>query len=195
MKKLCLPLLLLWMIVYMLPEQARAQQQPQLVQLSGMVVHPDSVAPMPGVAVYVPNTTRGAITNKNGFFSLPLLPGDSVVFRMLGYQKQYIVIPENFSGQSYSTIIYLQEQSTQLPMVDVMPWATLRDLRQAVAKVELPEEPSFDTNYGTFNYSSILEAPPLDAAGNAQHAIKQQLRQLQSRYMVTNGLRLFGTSL
>ncbi|RDV15138.1 carboxypeptidase-like regulatory domain-containing protein [Pontibacter diazotrophicus] len=113
-----IPLLLFTLCLHVATLQVHAQQQ--VVQFSGLVTSSDSLQNMAGASVYVPNTTRGVQTTGNGFFSLPVLPGDSVVISMLGYQKQYIIIPLDYSNQSYATHIQLQESATELPTVDVM---------------------------------------------------------------------------
>ena len=51
----------------------------RVIQLSGIVLGEDSVSGLPGVHVYVPKAGRGTSTNVTGFFSMPVLPGDSVV--------------------------------------------------------------------------------------------------------------------
>lgn len=183
-----LPVLLILYFV-MAPEAVHAQKQ--VVQLSGLVTKGDSLDGLAAVSVFVPLTTRGTYSNKNGFFSLPVLPGDSIVIAALGYQKQHIIIPESYASQSYSVVIQLQASNTELPTVNVMPWATERELKIAIAKVKLVEEKKLEIDMGPLQYKSVLHGPPLDAEGNAKHAIGLQLKQLQSRYMITNGIRIF----
>lgn len=112
-------------------QQANAQEQQQVVQLSGLITSEDSLRDMSGVTVYVPNTAREVFTVQNGFFSLPVLRGDSVVISMLGYQKQYLLIPKGYKSNSYTAHILLQEGLTELPTVDVMPWATEREFKSS----------------------------------------------------------------
>ncbi|MGV3641192.1 MAG: carboxypeptidase-like regulatory domain-containing protein, partial [Adhaeribacter sp.] len=73
--------------------RAVAQGKPQVIQLSGLVTSGDSLYGVPGVTVYVPKAGRGTITNDYGYFSLPVLAGDSVVIRALGYQHLTVKIP------------------------------------------------------------------------------------------------------
>lgn len=192
--KRLLPVSLTLFLTYLVAgsEQAHAQEQKHVVQLSGLIISPDSLQDMSGVAVYVPYTSRGVLTIRNGFFSLPVLPGDSVVISMLGYQKQFIIIPYNHKQNSYTAHIQLQESTTELPTVDVMPWATVRDLRTAIARVKLPEERKLKIDLGPLQYKTLQEMPPMDAGDNAKHGIQQQLYQLNGRHMFMNGIRLFG---
>ncbi|WP_276497837.1 carboxypeptidase-like regulatory domain-containing protein [Pontibacter litorisediminis] len=187
------PLLSVFALLLMLwPGQGLAQQQKQAVQLSGMVVAGDSAVGLAGVAVFVPQTNRGTNTGQGGFFSLPVLPGDSVVVAALGYQKQFLRIPHTFSGNSYSTIIYLLENSTELPTVDVMPWATERELREALSKVKLPQEPEPEVDLGPLEGKDLTKMRAMDAETNAKYGLMQVGSQQQRRYMVPSDVKLLG---
>ncbi|WP_299755523.1 carboxypeptidase-like regulatory domain-containing protein [uncultured Pontibacter sp.] len=180
-------------LMFLLPEQAKAQEQKQVVvQLSGMVVAGDSAAGLTGVAVFVPQTTRGTYTNPKGFFSLPVLPGDSVVVAALGYQKQYLLIPDNFTGNSYSTLLQLLESPMELPTVNVMPWATERELREAVSKVNLPKEPKPEVDLGPLEEKDLTKMRAMDGEANAKYGLQQTMRQQQRRYMVPSDVNLLG---
>ena len=171
-------------------QHAAAQEQKHLVQLSGFVTLGDSLAGTEGVAVYVPQRNQGILTQQNGFFSIPVFTGDSVVFSALGYQKQYLVIPKNLTALRYTANIQLQENPKELPTVDVMPWATEHDFKQAVLGLKLPTAPSVNIDVGSANYKSILDAPPMDATGNFRHFQQQQVQQRQRTYLLPSIIRL-----
>ncbi len=168
-----------------LPEQAAAQGQKRVVQLSGFVALGDSLYGIAGVSVYVPGTTRGTQTNQYGFFSVPVLTGDSVLFSALGYKKQYLIIPKGYTSQSYSIIMQMQEDPTELPIVDVFPWATERDFKQAVINVKLPDagRAMATRNLDPERLEALFKTTPMDGAGNFKFWNQQQLQQQQNRYM------------
>ncbi|MFZ6001993.1 MAG: carboxypeptidase-like regulatory domain-containing protein, partial [Bacteroidota bacterium] len=75
---------------------AFGQSQKRVIQLSGVVISSDSTSgPMPGVHVYVPKAGRGTSTNRAGFFSMPVLVGDSVVVSSIGFQRQSFIVPNH----------------------------------------------------------------------------------------------------
>ncbi|WP_266204088.1 peptidase associated/transthyretin-like domain-containing protein [Pontibacter kalidii] len=189
----CLSFILLCAILW--PGKAAAQQQKQVVQLSGLVVAGDSATGMANVAVFVPNTNRGTHTGPRGFFSLPVLPGDSVVVAALGYRRQYFLLPETFTGNSYSTLLHLLESPTELPTVDVMPWATERDLREAVSKLNLPREQKPEVDLGPLEEKDLTKMRAMDAEANATYGLQQTMRQQQRRYMVPSDVKLLGVSI
>lgn len=181
---LFLPLLAL-LLLLAAPQQAMAQGRQRVVQLSGFVAIGDSLYGVAGVSVYVPKTNRGSQTNEYGFFSVPVLSGDSVVFSALGYKKQYLIIPKNYSSASYSIIMQMQENPTELPTVDVFPWPTERDFRQAIANVKLPDEGRAiaTRNLDPKLLEELFKSTPMDGSGNFRFWNQQQLQQQQNRHM------------
>ena len=143
--------------------------------------------------MYVPGTTRGTYTRQSGFFSLPVLSGDSVVIGALGYQKQYVKIPAR-TGNAYTVEIVLKEQATTLPTVDVMPWATENDLKQAILRTRLPEEPGQQVLVipPPVAYKSILQMPAMDASANFRYGQQQLQQGRESRYRAPDVVRIFG---
>ncbi|ARS36487.1 hypothetical protein CA264_14175 [Pontibacter actiniarum] len=177
---------LLGLLLFLLmPGQAQAQTKQRVVQLSGFVATGDSLYGVAGAGVYVPGTTRGTITNEYGYFSTPVLAGDSVLFNSLGFKPQYLIIPQDYESQSYSIIMQMQEDPTELPTVDVFPWATERDFKEAVANVRIPEPgnailtKSLDPRY----LDELARITPMSDAQNFRFWNQQQVQLQQNRYM------------
>jgi len=122
----------------LLPGKVLAQGKPKVVQFTGIVASGDSLYGVPGVTVLVPKAGRGTITNDYGYFSLPLLAGDSVIIRAIGYKHLTVVIPRNYNKQSYSVVLELKEDAAVLPEVRVFPYPTERDFKQAFMKMKTP---------------------------------------------------------
>ncbi|WP_066505944.1 carboxypeptidase-like regulatory domain-containing protein [Rufibacter sp. DG15C] len=160
-----------------------AQGGKKVIQLTGVVAAGDSLLGIPGASVYVPKAGRGTTTNEYGFFSLPVLAGDSVVISSLGFAKQSIIIPANFEKQSYSVIIEMLEDPTVLAEIKVFPYATFREFTQAVMAIKLPSQ---DVDQQTAMSSQILaqmyKNTPMD--GNANH---QNYMNLQNQQMLRRG--------
>ena len=172
---------------------AKAQQLTPVVQLSGVVVPATSSAGLAGIAVYVPGTNRGTISKQGGFFTLPVLAGDSVVFQALGFEKQYIIIPKTNTPEKFTTSIRLKQHAKQLPEVQVMPWATQQDFKVAVKNLELPDEPILTPELGPLpgGYKTIFDGPVMDAKDNGKLGLKIIMQQQQGRYMVPTTFRIF----
>ncbi|TPE43886.1 carboxypeptidase-like regulatory domain-containing protein [Pontibacter mangrovi] len=180
-KWLWLPLFLLVLV----PEQAEAQSKQRVVQLSGFVATGDSLYGVAGAGVYVPGTNRGTYTNEFGYFSLPVLAGDSVLFDALGFKAQYLIIPKNYSSQSYSIIMQMQEEPTELPTVDVFPWPTERDFKEAVANVKLPDKGNaiLTKNLDPRRLEELARITPMSGTQNFRFWQEQQVQHQQNRIM------------
>ncbi|PVY39505.1 carboxypeptidase-like regulatory domain-containing protein [Pontibacter virosus] len=165
----------------------------QVIQFSGMVYGGDSLTALEGVAVYVPGTTRGTHTRKSGYFSMPVVVGDTVVFGALGFEKLYLTVPAENQEKQLTLKILLERRENKLPTVDVMPWATEYDLRQAVLRTKLPEEPKdqLPTIPPTVVYKSITDMPAMGAEANFKYGQKLLQDQRESRYRVPDILKIF----
>jgi hypothetical protein len=166
----------------------------KVIQFSGQVLASDSPTMLEGVAVYVPGTTRGSHTRKSGYFSMPVVEGDTVVFAAMGYEKLYLTIPIGTKETDFTVTIRLEEKAHTLPTVNVMPWATEYDLKQAILEVKLPEEPGQrrPSIPPPVAYKSILDMPAMSASQNFRYG--QQLLQQgrESRYRAPDVVRIIG---
>ncbi|MCC9136806.1 carboxypeptidase-like regulatory domain-containing protein [Pontibacter silvestris] len=184
-KWLLLPVLATLLLLVATPQEAAAQGQKRVVQLSGFVTAGDSLYGLVGVTIYVPGSTRGTQSNQYGFFSLPVVTGDSVLFGALGYRRQYLKIPNNYSSQSYSIIMQMQQDPNELPTVDVFPWPTERDFREAVANLKLPDEGRAiaTRNLDPERLEELFKTTPMSESGNFRFWQQQQQIQTERRYM------------
>lgn len=118
---------------------AFAQGKKQLLQVSGLVVSGGKMEGVPGVFLYVPKAGRGVQTNPYGYFSMPCMPGDSIIISALGYKKQFYNVPKE--PREYLSLIFtLSEDTLSTPVVDILPWPTEELFKQAVLSLNLPKE-------------------------------------------------------
>lgn len=92
---------------------ASAQER---VTISGYVKEKGSQEQLPGVNVYIPNTSYGAVTNSYGFYSLTVPAADSttVSFSFVGYEKteRRILLSKNFQLNIFLAAINQLEEVT-----------------------------------------------------------------------------------
>lgn len=158
------------------PGRARAQGQRRVVQFTGIVASGDSLLGVPGAAIFVPKAGRGITTNPYGYFSLPVLAGDSIVIRSLGYRNQYVIIPPDYPRQSYSVIVQLKEDATVLPEVRIFPYATEKDFKEAFLAMKPPSEnertPADKLNEQVMR--RMFNTLPVSSMGNYRQAMQAQ---------------------
>ncbi len=112
--------------------------QRKVIQFSGLVVTGEQSVGVPFATVFVPRTSRGALSNEFGFFSFPLLIGDTCMVRSQGYRPQKYVVPDD-GRESISVVLYLQADTTLLPEVEILPFPTEEDFKRAFLALKLPE--------------------------------------------------------
>lgn len=169
-----------------MPGNAHAQQQKRVVQLSGVVL--DTVSgPLPGVHVYIPKAGRGVTTNAVGFFSLPVLVGDSVVISSVGYKRQHYIIPE--SAPEYLTLVIpMVEDVTYLETIVIMPYPTEEVFKEAVLALNLPPDDLMKKdNLNEELLALMLSTTPMNGPMNQRYTLDQWATSQNSKYMpVTN---------
>jgi hypothetical protein len=167
----------------------KAQNQRRIIQLSGVVLGSDSASFVPGVHIYVPKAGRGTTTNSVGFFSMPVLVGDSLVISSVGYQRQHYIIPA--SAKEYQTIIItMVEDITFLKEIEIVPFPTEEVFKEAVLALDVPLDGTLDSkNLNAELLALMLKTTPLDGPQNQRYSLDQWAAYQNRSYQpVTNTL-------
>ena len=164
-------------------QAAYAQGRSQVIQISGLVLGEDSTYALPGVNVYVPTAGRGTSTNRYGYFSMPVLPGDSVLFSAIGFKRQYFLVPEN-RVESMTIIVELLADTTYLPAITVFPYPSEEIFKEALLALTLPDENRYANmrdNLAEDVLARMFEAMPMDGSMNHRYFMDQQFNYIQNR--------------
>jgi hypothetical protein len=162
-----------------------AQQPKRVIQLSGVTMD-TLTGPVPFVNIYVPAAGRGVKTNGVGFFSLPVLAGDSVVISSVGYQRQFYIVPED--ADEYVTIfIPMVQDVTYLKEVEILPYPTEEVFKEAVLALNLPPEQIDERNLNAELLALMLKTTPMDGPLNQRYSLNQWAASQNDKFMpVTN---------
>ena len=162
--------------------QAQAQGKSTVVQLSGLVLGEDSTSALMGVNVYVPAAGRGTATNQYGYFSLPVLPGDSIVFSTVGYKRQYYIVPQQ-QRESSTIIVELPIDTTYLPAITVFPFPSEEVFKEAVLALNLSDNDQYANMRDNLNedlLARMFAAMPMDGSMNHRYFMNQQFYQMNN---------------
>lgn len=181
------PLFLILVMILCLAgiKSAHAQDAPErkIVQLSGIILNADSTVAIPGVNIYVPRKGRGTSSNRFGYFSMPVIAGDSVVFSFIGLKRQAIKVPENIEDDKLSYILTMIEDEFALAEVQVMPYPTEEEFKNAILALNIEEERPL--NRGNLSPQLLLRwAEEMPASGNEnfRQFTNMQMMQGMDRY-------------
>ena len=181
---------ILLIVFNIISPSVQAQGQKRVIQLSGVILNADSAAGIPGVYVYVPKAGRGTTTNYYGFFSMPVVVGDSVVISSVGYERQFYIVPNHHS--EYLTLFFeLKEDITYLREIEITPFPTEEVFKEAVLAMNLPlEDSKIDKkNLDAELLQLILKSTPMDGYTNQRYYLSQWANSQSDKFMpVTNPL-------
>ena len=161
-----------------------SQGENKPIQLSGLVVEGDSLLSIPGAYVFVPETGRGASTNLLGYFSFPVLPGDSVVVAAVGYKKESFIVPSD--SETVSMIIHLVGDTILLPLVEISAFPIEKVFKEAFLAMNLPDEgrSNINKNLNDQILARLLESSTMDGSMNHKYYMQQQITAMQTHYLV-----------
>ncbi len=157
-----------------------AQTDQQIIQFSGVVLGSDSTSGIPGVHVYVPKARRGTTTNPYGYFSMPVLAGDSIVVSAVGYKKQFYAIPYD-KGENITKFFELVIDTTLLEEVSILPYPTEREFKEAVLAFQLPSDVRSQDNMNEDVLAMMMANLPADGGETYNTFLNQQFYQTHNR--------------
>jgi CarboxypepD_reg-like domain len=166
---------------------ALAQNNKRIIQLSGVVLGQDSTSGLPGVHIYVPKAGRGTTTNSIGFFSMPVIVGDSIIISSVGYARQFYVVP-NHPSEFLTVVFEMSEDVTYLSEVTATAFPTEEVFKEAVLALNLPPDTQIDQkNLNAELLALILKTTPMDGPMNQRYYLSQWASHTNDRFMpVTN---------
>jgi hypothetical protein len=165
-------------------QEALGQGQPRIVQFSGLVVSGDSSYGIPSVLVYVPKSGRGTTSNYLGYFSMPVLEGDSVIVKAVGYAERSIKIPFAVKDDKWSLVIHLSEDTLTLPDIEVFPWPTEKIFKEAFLALKLPEQDmnNMNKNLNEQVMKRMMYNADADGSMNHHYYMNQQIYKQENRF-------------
>lgn len=157
----------------------------EVIQFTGVVFDMDSTSVVPGTHVYIPKAGRGTTTNAYGFFSMPVLEGDSVVFSSVGFKRAYYIVPKHDKESSLRIIVTLEEDISFLEEVEIRPYPTESMFKEALITMELPHQKEYaniyqwiNSEYMTRGYYGLASSPN----ANAQYLLNLQRQSYTNKY-------------
>lgn len=162
---------------------AQDQQERKVIQLSGIILNADSTDAVPGVNIYVPKKGRGTSSGRFGYFSMPVLEGDSVVFTFIGLKKQSFKVPEKVENDRISLILTMQVDEIALAEIEVMPYPTEEEFKKAVIAMNVVDPMSISrSNMSPEMLLRWAESMPASGGENFRYFQQGQMIQNQDLY-------------
>lgn len=162
---------------------AQDEQERKVIQLSGIILNADSTDAVPGVNIYVPKKGRGTSSGRFGYFSMPVLEGDSVVFTFIGLKKQSFKVPDKVENDRISLILTMQVDEIALAEIEVMPYPTEEEFKKAVIAMNVVDPMSISrSNMSPEMLLRWAESMPASGGENFRYFQQGQMLQNQDLY-------------
>ncbi|WPQ63888.1 carboxypeptidase-like regulatory domain-containing protein [Chitinophaga sancti] len=103
------------------------------VRVSGLITDIDNRQGIPNVSIINKKTRTGALGSESGRFEIDAMPGDTLEFSMLTYEKKYVAVPSS----SMFINVYMTKRIIDIQRVDVRGRNYVKDsaaTRQEYAK-------------------------------------------------------------
>lgn len=174
--------LTLVLLICLMAIESNAQSKKRVIQLSGIILSEDSVSGLPGVHIYVPKAGRGTTSNRTGYFSMPVLEGDSVVISSVGYKRRHYIIPK--SATEYLTIVVEMVQDiTFLKEVEIMPFPTEEVFKEAILALNIPMGNGVDPKALNAELLALMiRTTPMDGEANYRYYMNQYPGTINDRF-------------
>jgi hypothetical protein len=156
------------------------EENEDLIQFSGVAVTADSLLPVPFATVMIKNTSYGTTTDFYGYFSFVARKGDTLQFSSVGYQKSDYVIPDSLQGNRYSLIHTMLRDTVNLETVNIYPWPTADQFKQAFLDLDIPDD-NLEIARKNLNPDLMAErvsVMPMDGSMNFKFQNQQRSNQL-----------------
>ena len=131
------------MIISPLLLRAQVDGPAKAYQLSGLIISQTSSEAIPYVRIQVNHTRRGAISNNEGFYSIPVTEEDTLYFNHIGFDvtsfvvKDYLNAYQGAKSQYIYAVHYMREDTFTLPTVNIFPYGTPEELKTAVVNLDV----------------------------------------------------------
>lgn len=113
-----------------------------VVQFSGVVVTEEAgeIIFLPYTNVSVEGTSRGTITETDGFFSIVAVKGETIVFSRIGYETAKMAIPDTLTSDYYSVVQPLTQDTILLPEAVIYPWPSREHFKEEFLAMDVTDE-------------------------------------------------------
>jgi len=175
--------------------QGQIFNRERFIQVSGIITDEEN-KPVSNVAVMSYKLRRGTISERYGIYSIISTPGDTILYRALGYKNHETVIPESFDGRHFNADVILYGDTIQIDDVVILPWKTYDEFKRNITEPRPvdPEIVNMNENLASIS-ASIANSAGVTITPEAgyRYAMEQNFNAMSTKnqYPVNNLLNPF----
>ena len=162
-------------------QELPAEQEAQVIQLSGMVLDgsDSDLFPVPYTNISVVGTNRGTYSDATGFFSIVIRSTDSLEFSAIGYESVRFGLPEELEDNRYSIVQLMTQDAVNLPEAVVFPWPSREHFKLEFLAMDVtPEMQRYAAeNLAEEALARMRNDVPTDGVENGSYYLRRQARE------------------
>lgn len=134
-----LTIILLFFVATVFAQDAKKSNK--LIQFSGIITDADSNSVVPYVTITnVSNKNQKYSANYQGYFSIIVNPGDSLIFSAVGFNQKVVVLPTEIVDYKYTEMIKIKSETVYLKAVRIYPWATIEEFNKEFLAMKVADD-------------------------------------------------------
>lgn len=168
------------------------QDNQKVVQLSGQIygVENGDTTVLIYTNVAVKGTSRGTVSDIDGFFSIPVKEEETIQFSRIGYVLKEVLVPTGIDNNFYSLDVTLEKDTLFLPETVIMPWPDKDFFEIEFLALEVDSyldrlETLADQNLAPEKIAFLRQVLPVDGG----EVSKIELQQVQQAYYYYGQIR------
>ncbi len=167
-----------------MPLKSQTSSPERFIQVSGIITDITN-RPVSGVAVISKKLRRGAISERTGIYSITSTPGDTILFRALGFKRYHTIIPPSYENRHCMVDIVLELDTIPIKEVTILPWKTYNEFIKEMTR-EKPADPLIENM--NENIASIYVAVSnqtgvsITPEAGYRYAMEQNFNAMATRY-------------
>lgn len=161
--------------------QAQRAADPDIVQLSALVMNADSTVSLPGVHIFN-QRGRGTNTDFKGWISHAFFAGDTLTISIIGFTNRRVIVPDDI-GDQWTAIFALESDIRQLPDIEINPFPSEDLFKEAILAMNLTnDQNNIISNFAPEVIQELIRSTPLAASpsANYRYMLNQQFVNLQN---------------
>jgi len=165
---------IIFVILFLTGNIVSAQQKKPgtIIQVDGFVLD-FQLKPVTNVNIYSVKLRRGSSSNQNGIYSIISTPGDTVVFRAVGFKNTHLLIPDSVVTNRYLTDVYLEYDTITIQDVLVLPWGSYAEFKRTVVESDIYDEKLENMN----NNLILIQKQLISSSGVSPEAAYSQVNK------------------
>ena len=132
---------ILFLAIFSLALNYQSQGQKKIgenaVQITGACLVSDSLYPAPYVSIFRNRDHRGTYSNRDGYFTIPALEGDTLTFVCTGLKTSFFVVPVTEEHQM-QIVQVMEMEAIELSPLYILPYPAPHELKREILALDLP---------------------------------------------------------